>query len=301
MKATFEAPGRPLTLARSKAADFWELTKPRITLLVVLTALAGFYLGVRGAPDLGRLLNTLIGTALTAAGASALNMLLERDVDARMRRTRNRPLPAGRLKPGEALAFGVLLAAAGVLYLTLTVNRLSGLLAAATLVTYLFVYTPLKRKTSLCTVIGAAPGAVPIVGGWVGARGALGPEAWLLFAIVFFWQLAHFLALAWMYREDYARGELPMLPTLDPRGESTGRQIALNTLALLPVSLAPTVVGMVGPVYFFGALGLGLAFLGLSLRFAAAPTNSFARQFYLASVIYLPALLALMLADRLVL
>ncbi|MGH2523990.1 MAG: heme o synthase [Anaerolineales bacterium] len=291
----------PPALARPKAADFWELTKPRITLMIVLTALVGFYLGSQGVFDFSRLLRTLLGTALAAGGASALNMLLERDVDARMRRTRNRPLPAGRLKPGEALAFGMFLAAAGGLYLALAVNYLSGLLAVVTLISYLLVYTPLKRKTSLCTVIGAVPGALPIAGGWVGARGALGPEAWLLFAILFFWQLPHFLALAWMYRGDYARGELPMLSTLDPTGQSTGRQVVLNTLALLSVSLALPMVGSGGPVYFFGALGLGLAFLGLSLRFAVAPTSALARQFYFASVIYLPVLLALMLVDRLIL
>jgi len=244
------------------------------------------------------LAHTLIGTALTAAGASALNMVLERELDAKMRRTRNRPLPAGRLQFGEALIFGVALAASGVLYLTLATNQLAGLLAAVTLSSYLFAYTPLKRHTSLCTVIGAVPGALPVAGGWAAARGTLEVEAWLLFAIVFFWQLPHFLALAWMYREDYTRGGFPMLPTIDPEGESTVRQIVLNTLALLPVSLAPTMIGLAGSVYFFGALILGLAFLGLSLYFTAARTNLAARRFYLASVIYLPALLTLLLADR---
>ena len=285
----------------ARALDFWELTKPRITLLILLTTLVGFYLGARDALDWSRLPHTLLGTALASAGASALNMVLEREADAKMRRTRNRPLPAGRLKPGEALAFGVALSAMGVLYLTLMVNRLAGALAAAALASYLFVYTPLKRRTALCTVVGAAPGALPIVGGWVGARGALGMEAWLLFLILFFWQLPHFLALAWMYREDYARGGFPMLPTLDPDGESTARQIALNTLALLPVSLAPTMIGLAGRAYFFGALLLGLAFFSLSLYFAVSRTNQFARRFYLASVIYLPMLLALMAADRLIL
>ena len=177
-------------------------------------------------------------------------------------------------------------------------NRLAGLLAAVTLSAYLFAYTPLKRHTSLCTVIGAVPGALPVVGGWAAARGSVGVDAWLLFAIVFFWQLPHFLALAWMYREDYTRGGFPMLPTLDPDGESTVRQIVLNTLVLLPVSLAPTMIGLAGTFYFFGALSLGLAFLGLSLYFTAARTNVAARRFYLASVIYLPALLTLLLADR---
>ncbi|MGH2521420.1 MAG: heme o synthase [Anaerolineales bacterium] len=296
--AVFKSSERPQRLARPKALDFWELTKPRITLMIVLTTLVGFYLGSTAAFDFARLLHTLIGTALTAGGASALNMLLERDVDARMRRTHNRPLPAGRLKPGEALAFGVLLSAAGMLYLTLMVNRLSGLLGTVTLILYLFGYTPLKRKTSLCTVVGAVPGALPAMGGWTAARGALDPQAWLLFAIVFFWQLPHFLTLAWMYREDYARGELPMLPTLDPTGERTRQQILLNTLALLAVSLTPAMVRLAGPVYFFGALGLGLAFLSLGLPFMAIPTNVFARRFYLASVIYLPALLALLLVDK---
>jgi len=301
MKATPETLEHSLALVRPKALDFWELTKPRIMLLIVLTTLAGFYLGAPDASDPARLLNTLLGTALASAGASALNMVLEREADAQMRRTRNRPLPAGRLQPGEALTFGVLLGAAGVLYLTFVVNPLTGLLAAAAIASYLLVYTPLKRKTALCTVVGAAPGALPIVGGWAAARGALGVEAWLLFMILFFWQLPHFLALAWMYREDYARGGFPMLPTLDPDGESTARQIALNTLALLPVSLAPTMIGLAGRAYFFGALLLGLAFLSLSLYFVARRTNQFARRFYLASVLYLPALLGLMLVDKLVL
>jgi len=298
MKATLDTLPPPPALSRSKLLDFWELTKPRITLVIGLTTLVGFFLGARGVLDAARLAHTLIGTALTAAGASALNMVLERELDAKMRRTRNRPLPAGRLQFGEALIFGVALAASGVLYLTLATNQLAGLLAAVTLSSYLFAYTPLKRHTSLCTVIGAVPGALPVAGGWAAARGTLEVEAWLLFAIVFFWQLPHFLALAWMYREDYTRGGFPMLPTIDPEGESTVRQIVLNTLALLPVSLAPTMIGLAGSVYFFGALILGLAFLGLSLYFTAARTNLAARRFYLASVIYLPALLTLLLADR---
>jgi len=298
MKATLDTLPPPPALSRSKLLDFWELTKPRITLVIGLTTLVGFFLGSRGALDGARLAHTLIGTALTAAGASALNMVLERELDAKMRRTRNRPLPAGRLQFGEALIFGIVLAASGVLYLTLATNRLAGLLAALTLSAYLFAYTPLKRHTSLCTVIGAVPGALPVAGGWAAARGTLEVDAWLLFAIVFFWQLPHFLALAWMYREDYTRGGFPMLPTLDPDGESTVRQIVLNTLALLPVSLAPTMIGLAGSFYFFGALVLGLAFLGLSLYFTAVRTNLAARRFYLASVIYLPALLTLLLADR---
>jgi protoheme IX farnesyltransferase len=288
----------PPVLSRSKLLDFWELTKPRITLVIALTTLAGFFLGSRGSLDAGRLAHTLIGTVLTAAGAGALNMVLERDWDAKMRRTRNRPLPAGRLHPRAALIFGIVLGAAGVIYLTLTTNWLAGVIAGVTLGAYLFAYTPLKRLTSLCTLVGAVPGALPMAGGWVAARGTLGVEAWLLFMIVFFWQLPHFLALAWMYREDYARGGFPMLPTLDPTGKSTGRLIVLNTLALLPISLAPTVAGLAGSVYFFGALVLGLMFLGLSLYFASARTNVVARRFYLASVIYLPILMTLLLADK---
>lgn len=288
----------PPTVSRSKLLDFWELTKPRITLVIALTTLVGFFLGSRDNLNAGLLAQTLIGTALTAAGASALNMVLERDWDAKMRRTRNRPLPAGRLQPRAALIFGIVLAAAGVIYLTLTTNWLAGVIAGMTLGGYLFAYTPLKRRTSLCTIVGAVPGALPMAGGWVAARGTLDIEAWLLFLIVFFWQLPHFLALAWMYREDYARGGFPMLPTLDPAGKSTGRLIALNTLALLPISLAPTVVGLAGSVYFFGAFVLGLMFLGLSLYFTSVRTNVVARRFYLASVIYLPVLLTLLLADK---
>ena len=235
----------------------WQLTKPRIALLVLFTALAGFWLASSGAPDWLRLFHTLVGTALTAGGAGALNMLLEREADARMRRTMNRPLPAGRVQPAEALKLGVTLSVAGVFYFAAAVNLLASLLAALTLISYLLVYTPLKRRTWLATLVGAVPGALPALGGWAAARGGLSVEAGSLFAIVFLWQVPHFNALAWMYREDYARGGFPTLATRDPGGKATATQIVGVSLALLLASLAPALLGLAGPLFLSGALALG--------------------------------------------
>src|SRR5262245_24531827 len=213
---------------RDKFADYVSLTKPRVTLMVLITMLFGFYLGARGAVDWTLLFCALAGTAMVAGGTSALNQYLERELDAKMLRTRHRPLPAGRIQPIRALAFGVLISSAGLLLLAWRVNPVTALLAGFTLTTYVFLYTPLKQKSHLSTLVGAIPGALPPVGGWTAARGEIGIEAWVLFAILFLWQLPHFLAIAWMYREDYARGGFPMLPVIDPEGRSTGRQIVSN-------------------------------------------------------------------------
>jgi len=281
--------------ARRRLSDFVALTKPRITFLVVLTALVGFVAARRGAWDLALLARTLAGTALVAGAASALNQWAERDADALMRRTLRRPLPAGRLVPREGVAFGVALAVVGTAYLALTVGVLAGALAAATAASYLLVYTPLKRVTSLATVAGAVPGAIPPVIGWAAARGRLDTGAWVLFLILFFWQMPHFLALAALYRRDYARAGFRVLSVVDPGGASTGRQSVLYALALLPVSLVPAFLGMAGPLYFFGALALGLGFLFYALRFALRPgAQAQAAGLFHYSLLYLPVLCTLM-------
>lgn len=282
----------------NRYSDYLELTKPRVTLLVVLTTLVGFYLGARGEVNMILLLQALIGTALVAGGTSALNQYLERDIDAKMQRTRNRPLPTGRLSPRQALIFSSSIAFIGLLYLAFAVNLLTAALAAATLISYAFMYTPLKQKTSLSTLVGAVPGALPPVGGWTAARNDLSIEALVLFAILFLWQLPHVLAISWLYSEDYKRGGFPLLPILDPQGKSTSRQIVTNCLALLPVSLLPTIIGLAGPVYFVGALALGLAFLGFGILVAIEKDNLSARRLMLASLAYLPALLGLMTFDK---
>jgi protoheme IX farnesyltransferase len=235
---------------------------------------------------------------LTAGGAGALNMLLEREADSRMRRTMSRPLPAGRVLPGQALRLGVALGVAGVFYLAAAVNLLAGMLAALTLIAYVVLYTPLKSRTSLSTLIGAVPGALPAAGGWAAARGDLSFQAWTLFAIVFLWQMPHFFALAWMYREDYRRGGFTLLPGGDSDGLATAKQILTFSLALLPVSLAPALLGLSGPLYFFGALACGLAFNAYALQFCLERTNTSARRFFRMSVLYLPVVLALLILSK---
>lgn len=278
--------------------DFVELGKPRVVMMVLVTTCVGFYLGSQGILDYLRLLPTLIGTALAAAGTLALNQYAERDIDAQMQRTRLRPLPDGRLRPTDALIFGVALTIAGVLYLTVAVNPLCGGVTACTVVSYLFLYTPLKRKTSLCSIVGAIPGALPPVTGWTAARDAFGLEAWILFAILFLWQLPHSLAIARLYRDDYARAGIQLLPVVEPDGKSTGRQIVANCLALLVVGMLPTLVGLAGPLYFIAALALGIAFLGYGVTFALSGSAPAARQLLLASLLYLPALLIVMALDK---
>jgi protoheme IX farnesyltransferase len=288
-----------LAVRRSAAADYLELTKPRITLMVVLMAVVGFVMGSRGPVGTAALSAALLGTGLVAAGASALNMLFERHTDALMLRTRNRPLPSGRLRPAEALAFGMALTTAGLLELLWTSGPVATAVAFTTWASYLFAYTPLKTRTSFSTIVGAFPGALPPVIGWAAARGSVDHGALLLFAILFLWQIPHFLAIAWIFREDYARGGLPMLPVLDADGRITGRQALANSVALLLVSLAPTAAGMAGKVYLVGALLLGAAFVGVAFRAAAVRSIPAARALFLSSLVYLPSVSALLLADRL--
>jgi protoheme IX farnesyltransferase len=287
-----------LAAIRSAGADYVELTKPRISLLVVLTTLVGYVLASPASVALPGLAATLLGTGLVAAGASVLNMLLERDVDARMHRTRSRPLPAGRLRPAEALAFGSALSVAGLTLLLWHSGTLAAAVAALTWASYVLLYTPLKRATSLCTIVGAVPGALPPVIGWAASRGSLEPGAFLLFAILFLWQIPHFLAIAWIYREDYARGGLPVLPVLDPAGRLTGRQAVANSIGLTLVSLAPAAAGLAGQVYPLVALGLGLGLTAAATRAALRRTPAAARALFLTSLAYLPLLCAALLLDR---
>jgi protoheme IX farnesyltransferase len=240
----------------------------------------------------------LVGTGLVAGGASAFNQVIERDLDALMKRTRARPLPDQRLQPIEGVLFATAMTLAGLLAIVVSANLLAAAVALATLLSYVVVYTPLKRRSSFGTVIGAIPGALPPIIGWAASSGALPREAWTLFGIMFLWQLPHFLAIAWMYRDDYARAGFPMLPVLEPDGRSTGRQSVIYAAALVPVSLAPTLMGMTGHVYFAGALALGLAFLWLTVRFARTRAMRDARQLFFGSVTYLPVLWILMIADR---
>ncbi len=274
------------------------MTKPRITQLVLLTAAAGFYLGSVDGVRLVLLLHTLVGTALVAGGTNAFNQLGERDVDARMLRTRGRPLPSGRLTPRAAGIFASAISLAGVAYLAALVNLLTAGLAALTLVSYVGLYTPLKRRTSLNTLIGAVPGALPIVGGWTAAGGELGVVVLALFWIMFLWQLPHFLALAWIYREDYRRGGLAMLSVEDADGSRTARMMLLYAVALLPVSLVPSLLGLTGALYFFGALALGIVYAGVGTPLLRAATPRAAWRVFFVSILYLPALFTLMVLDK---
>ena len=289
-----------LPLAQRRGHDFVALTKPRVVTMVVLTTFFGYYLGATTASFVWlRLVTTLLGTGLAAAGTMALNQYLERDLDARMLRTRQRPLPDGRLTPWDALVFGSALTIVGVLLLLMTVNPLSALVTAATSVSYLFAYTPLKARTSLCTLIGAVPGALPPLTGWAGASGDLSAAAWAIFAIMFIWQIPHSLAIAHMYRDDYARAGFRLLPVIDPDGSSTIRQIVTYSLALLSVGMLPTLLGLAGLVYFVTSILLGLGLLASSLRLARSATTADARRVMFASLLYLPCLFAIMAADKL--
>ncbi len=283
---------------RGQAADFLELTKPRVVLMVLVTTSVGFYLGSGTTLNSTLLFHTLLGTALAAGGTVALNQFLEREADALMERTRRRPLPSGRLKPIEALAFGVAITTGGLLYLSLVVHPLSGLITAFIVGSYLFLYTPLKQKTPLCTIVGAFPGALPPVVGWAAARGGVGLEAWVLFAILFLWQLPHSLAIAVLYRQDYARAGFRLLPIVDPEGRSTGRQVVLQCLALLVVGLLPTLIGLTGPLYFVAALLLGGGFLWYGVEMALLCSEARARRLLWVSLVYLPLLLGFMALDK---
>ncbi|MEK7334579.1 MAG: heme o synthase [Candidatus Binatota bacterium] len=281
-----------------RALDFLELTKPRVSLMVLVTMFVGFYLGSEHGAGYLRLIETLIGTALAAGGTLALNQFLERRADALMARTRHRPLPDGRMQPTEALLFGVGLAAAGLLILALTVNALSALVTASIVGSYLFIYTPLKQRSSLCGIVGAVPGALPPVIGWTAATGSLSIEAWVLFAIMFLWQIPHTLAIARLYRDDFAKAGIQFLPVIESDGWTTGRQIITHSLALLVVSLLPTLLGLAGTVYFLAALLLGSGFLWYGIGLAISQSLAAARRLLLASLIYLPLLLVVMALDR---
>jgi protoheme IX farnesyltransferase len=297
-----EAP--PLTVPVSgtsllaRAADYVELTKPRVAVLVLFTVAIGALLAAGFGLDLRILWHTLFGTALVAGGASALNQLLERHSDALMKRTRNRPLPAGRLRPVEVLTFGLLLGVGGTAYLALTLRHpWAAVLAAFTFLAYVFVYTPLKRLTSLNTLVGAVPGALPPLIGWVAVRGSLDLGAAALFLIVFLWQVPHFLAIAWIYREDYGRAGLRMLPVMDPCGGLTSCCMVTYCLTLVAVSLIPATLGSAGSLYLVGALALGLGFLASTFAFMLTTAQRQARWVLRASLVYLPVLLALLLVD----
>lgn len=283
---------------RQVLADLLILTKPRVVLMVLVTTIVGYYVGLHGAPDWARIVHLMVGTVLAAGGTLALNQYWERDVDALMHRTRMRPLPDGRLQPPEALGFGSAITVSGVVYLAAFVNLMAAAVTATIAVLYLFAYTPLKVRTSLCTIVGAVPGALPPVTGWVAAREDLSVGAWVLFGILFLWQLPHTLAIGRLYLADYARAGVRVLPVMDPGGSSTERHILTGCLALLAVSLLPTLIGLAGPVYFVGALVLGLGLTALGTLQAAMPSAAQARRVLLGSLLYLPALLALLALDK---
>jgi heme o synthase len=281
-----------------KISALIELTKPRLTSLVIFTTWLGYAFAARPMRYDALFFHALIGSWFVAAGAAALNEYLERDLDALMKRTQHRPLPQGRVSPQEALVLGIVLSSLGIFELTYFVNPLTALLSMASLGSYILLYTPLKTKTSLCTLIGAIPGAIPPMMGWTAATNRLDPGAWTLFAILFLWQLPHFLAIAWMYREDYARAGFPMLPVLDPDGASTGRMIILYTAVLIPVTLVPAKLGLVGFSYFCAAIAMGLAFFACGAWTALHRTVENARRLLLASIVYLPSLLTWMACNK---
>ncbi len=288
----------PASTVRARLSAYVELTKPRITVLIVLTSAAGFCLGSRGAVDYLLLTHAMIGIALLSSGLATLNQFMERDLDALMRRTEKRPLPTGRLLPFEALWFGLALTLTAEVYLASFVNLLTAGLGLTIIVGYLLLYTPLKTRTTLSTAVGAFPGAMPPLIGWAAARGQVGVAAWVLFAILFLWQFPHFLAIAWMYREDYGRAGIRMLPVVEPEGRVTGQQIVAFTIMLIPVSLLPALMGISGRIYLVAAIVLGLLFLVTSVRAALSKSNQHARQLLLASVLYLPLLFGVMVLDR---
>jgi protoheme IX farnesyltransferase len=284
---------------REKLSAYYELTKPRITFLVVLTTSAGFLLGsTRGAFDYRLFAHAMFGVALLCSGISALNQWMERGLDGLMRRTARRPLPLGTLSPRAAFIFGLSLTLGAEIYLAYFVNLLSAFCGLTVIVGYLLCYTPLKTRTSLSTLVGAFPGAVPPLLGWAAATNHVGLEAWVLFAILFLWQFPHFFAIAWMYREDYARAGILMLPVVEPEGRLTRQQIVVWTLMLVPVSLAPAALGISGAIYFFGALVLGALFLWSSVAAAVTLSRQSARRVLLASVLYLPVLFVLMVINQ---
>ncbi len=286
-----------LTLS-ARANAYVALTKPDVSFLVLITAAAGYYMGARGPVDWLHMIHTVFGTMLIAAGTAALNHYIERETDGNMRRTASRPLPSGMLRPGEALGFGVALCLAGAVDLYLTAGALASGLGVATCLSYLLAYTPLKKRTVWATFVGAFPGAIPPMIGWVAATGALGTGAWLLFGILFLWQFPHFHAIAWMYREDYARAGIMMLPVVDREGKSTFRQIILCAAALVGVSLLPAILGLAGVLYFFGALVTSTALVQVCLWAANNKTNARAKWVLHATILHIPLLLGLMMYDK---
>jgi heme o synthase len=289
----------PLAGTRSRAADFVTLTKPRLNLLVLVTTLGGLYLASPDGVSMPLLVHTLLGTALVAGGAAALNHVWERDTDRLMRRTSGRPLPQGRLGINEGTWFGVLLTSVGLIELTFGANSMAAAVALATSASYVLAYTPLKTRTSLATLVGAVPGALPPVIGWAAATNEISLPALVLFGIVFFWQMPHFLAIAWMYRDDYARAGIPLLPVLEPDGRRTGQQALLYAAALWPVSLLPALVGLADAPYSIVATALGFIFIGLAALFARERSMMSARRLFLFSITYLPLLWGALVADRL--
>ena len=287
-----------LPAVSSVLRDYLELTKPSVVWLIVMSTAVGFYLGSSGPFSLVLFAHTLLATALLAGGTGALNQWAERDVDSRMRRTEQRPLPAGRLRSHPALGFGIAITLAGAAYLALAVNLLSAGLGLLTTACYLLLYTPLKTKTPFSTFVGSFPGAMPPLIGWAAARNDLSIEGWVLFAMLFLWQFPHFYSIAWMYRDDYARAGIKMLPVVEPDGVSTGRQIVCYAAALLPVSLAPVLLGMVGTAYFVGAVLCGLGYLYFGVLSARVKTTMQARRLLQASVIYLPLIYSLLVLDK---
>jgi protoheme IX farnesyltransferase len=279
--------------------DYVALTKPRLNLLVVATSAAGYYLGAAAAPDLIAMAEAVAGTAFVAGGASVLNQVYERDTDALMRRTRQRPLPDGRVATGEASVFGVVLAGTGLAILGAFTNVLAAVLALATLVTYLIVYTPMKRRSPAATLVGAVPGALPPLIGWAASHGRVSIGGLALFAIVFLWQIPHFMAIAWMYRDDYARAGFPMLPVIDPEGRRAGRQAVIYAALLVPVSLVPALVGVSGLPYLVFAAVSGVVLLWLAARFASTRSDAAARALFFGSITYLPLLWIAMILDKL--
>ena len=290
MKANAEALNPAIARDRSRYADYWILTKPELSMLSVLTTFSGFYLAHRGMLNVPLLIATIAGTGLLAAGAASMNMYFEREHDALMRRTQKRPIPSGRILPVEALLFGITCGVTGAIVLAVGVDLLTAALGAATYVSYIFIYTPLKRRSTINTLVGCIPGAIPPMMGWTAARGTLGIEALALFAILFVWQMPHFLSLAWMYRADYKRAGFKMTPVNDTHGVRTSAQILIFCAALIPAGMAPSYLGLAGSVYLYSAIGLGSAFFAMCIVLAVRRTNTVAKQVFAASLLYLPAL-----------
>jgi heme o synthase len=296
----------PNTLATDAASrvartltDYAALTKPRLNFLVVASSAAGYYLGAPGAVDPSSMVQAVLGTALVAGGAAVLNQVLERETDSLMRRTRSRPLPDGRVVPADAAIFGAALSTAGLLLLIVRANALAAGLALTTIAVYLAIYTPMKRRTPLATLVGAVPGALPPLIGWSAARGTVDPGGLALFGIVYFWQIPHFMAISWMYREDYAAARFPMLSVVDARGHRAGRQALIYAAAPVPTSLAPALLGIAGTAYFAAAALLSVALLALAAHFARTRSDASARALFFGSITYLPLLWIVMIADKL--